>query len=248
MINYKKILISLFCCFGLLPKVIGQEYYDTICWAWVRNPQFMAVTGNDFAESNELNLFFNQKNVLYYEQAYPFARTPELLKIHEIRCASTIKIDTIIHALEMRFPDSFSNFQKIEIPEENLMTYDPIDYMWVAHNDWLWHLKTIKADSAWDITQGDTAIKTAILDVYLDLNHPDLASEVFPPFDPYTGKPFPLTCPSDHGTTVASFVSAETTKPGEISHGQLSSVGFKTKMIAYYSICDRGTFFEKSIT
>lgn len=76
----KKILIGLFFCFGLPSWIIGQEDYDTICWVWVNNPHFMAVTGDRFVANAALDLFLNQKGVLYYEQAYPFAKTPELLK------------------------------------------------------------------------------------------------------------------------------------------------------------------------
>ncbi len=94
--KYKTILIGLFFCFGLPSWIIGQEYYDTICWVWVNNPRFMAVTGDRFVANDALDLFLNQKGVLYYEQAYPFAKTPELLKIHEIKCSSSEKIDTII--------------------------------------------------------------------------------------------------------------------------------------------------------
>lgn len=81
----------------------------------------------------------------YYGKAYPFAKTQELLKIHEIRCETGKDISTLINSLQEKFSNVFDNFLRIEIPDEDVMVYDPVDWMWYAHsNDWLWHLKKIK--------------------------------------------------------------------------------------------------------
>ena len=45
----------------------------------------------------------------------------------------------------------------------------------------------IKADSAWGITKGDSSIKVAVLDVGVELTHPDLAGNLLPGFDATTG-------------------------------------------------------------
>ena len=242
--RYKSLLLLF--CLGIILQINGQEYYDTICWVWVNNPQYYAVKGDRFSDKSELNALLLQNHVSYYEQAYPFAKTLELLKIHEIRCATGTSIDNVISALTNRFGDVYYNFSMIEIIDDYPMDYDPVDYFWTAHaNDWLWHLKKIKADLAWGITQGDTTIKTAVLDGSIDYNHPDLASEIYPHFDLYDSVAYNPTY--FHGTAVASFVSGETTKLGEISNGHLASVGFDTKMISYYSLCDINTFLQKAL-
>ena len=231
-------------CFNV---ALGQEYYDTICWVWVNDPSYYAVDGDQFSSNKELNSLFAQKGVVYYEQAYPFAKTHELHKIHEIRCSYGYDINEVIYALVKNFGTSvFDNYHRIEIANyEEIAEYDPVDYMWTFNNgDWLWHLKKIKADSAWNITQGDTAVKTAVIDLAIDITHPDLISEISPSYDPYTGNQ--LSTYGNHGTAVASFVSAETTCQGEIAQGQLASVGFKTKMIAYES-CGRELFLQKAL-
>lgn len=225
---------------GLLLRANGQIYYDTICWVWVNDPNYYAIEGERFSDKSELNTLFIQNNVCYYEQAYPFAKTLELLKIHEIRCASGTHIDNVISSLTNRFGNVFYNFSKIELPDDYPMDYDPVDWLWSGNpsHNLLWHLKKIKADLAWDITQGDTTVKIAVLDYFIDERHPDLVTEIVPSNYPYPDPPdtiIPLNYPRSmsHGTAVASFASAETTKIGETPNGQLASVGFDTKIIPY---------------
>ena len=253
--KYRFYLVVLF-CFIMFSQVKGQEYYDTICWVWVNDPQYYAIEGDRFSDISDLNSLFIQKNVSYYEQAYPYAKTPDLLKIHEIRCATGANIDTVINCLENRFDNTFYNFSKIEITNEYFMDYDPVDQMWVDHaNTWLWHLKKIQADLAWNITQGDTAVKTAVLDFVIDEEHPDLITEIRPSNYPYQQPPncdtlillMNASIYSNHGTSVASFVSAETTKQGEVPNGDLASVGFDTKIIPYRISTSRNDFLQKAL-
>jgi len=117
--------------------------------------------------------------------------------------------------------------------EELIELYDPSDYMWyvIGQNGvpWLWHLKNIQADLAWDITKGDPSVKIAILDTWFDINHPDLYNQLFYHYDPYDNQPFYSDqSQNNHGTTVASFAAAETD-----GGGQLASIGFNCKIIPY---------------
>lgn len=240
------LIIALLLCLGTFGEIMAQDYYDTVCWVRVNDPQYYATAGIMLSNKAELNSLFAQNGVQYYGKAYPFAKTQELLKIHEIRCETGKDISTLINSLQEKFSNVFDNFLRIEIPDEDVMVYAPVDWMWYAHsNDWLWHLKKIQADSAWDITIGDTSVKTAVIDYAIDVNHPDLSSEIYPPYDPYTENPLPTN--HNHGSAVASFVSAETTKQGEVPLGQLASVGFETKLIAYQSPNSRTGFLQKAL-
>ena len=85
------------------------------------------------------------------------------------------------------------------------------------------------ADSAWNITKGDTSVKIAIMDTWFDINHPDLANQLVCTYDPYDLQPFYTDgTKSGHGTAVASFAAAETD-----GGGQLASVGFRCRIIPY---------------
>ncbi len=240
-ISYLLFLLALF-----LQQANAQIYHDTICWVWVNDAEFAASQGTDFSSKSELNTLFTQDQVVYYEQALPFAKTPELLKIHEIRCNSSGDIDNVINDLNSSFSGKFDRFSKFEVMD-SVYVYDPIDYMWVAHaDDWLWHLKRIQADDAWDITLGDPNISTAIIDANFDVTHPDLANEISPHYDPYSNYQYSCNTTHWHGTTVASFVSAETTEQGGSPQGQLASVGFNTKIVAYMW-SDRQTTLAKAL-
>lgn len=211
----------------------------------MNDPQYYATDGVMLSKNAELDSLFAPNGVLYYEMAYPFSKTPELLKIHEIRCEKGKDISKLIHSLNENFNVVFDNFMRIEMPDEDVMVYDPVDWMWYAHsNDWLWHLKRIQADLAWDITTGDTSVKTAVIDRAIDVNHPDRCSEIYPPYDPFTEDNLPAN--HNHGSAVASFVSAETAKQGEVPLGSLASVGFDTKLIAYET-ASRQVFLQNAL-
>jgi subtilisin family serine protease len=243
--------ISVFLLIFLCQIAQAQIYYDTICWVWVNDKEFIAEEGLNFSSRDELNSLLSQNQVEFYEKALPFAKNPELLKIHEIRCNKNGNIDSLINNLSSSFPSQFDRFSKFEIID-SIYVYDPIDYMWVAHaDDWLWYLKKIQADYAWDITKGNPNIKTAVIDTDFDVIHPDLAAKIDPHYDPYSGYEYSCINSNNewykHGTTVASFVAAETTEQGGSAQGQLASVGFNTKMIAYKSEHTTQEFLQKAL-
>lgn len=113
------------------------------------------------------------------------------------------------------------------------MVYQPSDYMWNCYNqqgiNYLWHLRKIKADQAWDITHGDSNVKIAIIDTWFDINHPDLVNQMYCNYDPYDNTMFSSNpIQEHHGTTVASFAAAQTD-----GGGQLAGIGFNCKIIPY---------------
>lgn len=108
----------------------AQIYHDTICWVWVNDNEFAAKQGADFSLKSDLNALLAQNQVIYYEQALPFAKNPELLKIHELRCNSSSSIDNVINHLSSSFPSKFDRFSKFEALDTTRYVYDPNDGMW----------------------------------------------------------------------------------------------------------------------
>lgn len=239
------IFLTSFFVFVFIQRTFPQtkNSYDTIAWVWVNDEEFFAKEGMLFSNQNELNNALTANNVIHYEKAFPFASNSELHKVHEIRLESNGDITSVYNSLTSQFPEKFDRLIIFAELDTSMHVYDPIDYMWtltlLEPDRWLWHLKKIQADLAWDITRGNPNIRTAVIDTKFDITHPDLVSKISPNYDPYTLKEH--TCISSelnwdkHGTAVASFVAAQTTEQGNITEGQLASIGFNTRMVAYHT-------------
>lgn len=210
---------------------------------WVMSSSPSTEQGVDeFTNNSQVNGLLASYNVSRYEKALPFAKTPALQKVYEVEC--DCNIDSLMNNLQSRFSNLYSGFKRLDY--EKIALYDPIDWMWYVHaDDWLWHLKKIQADLAWDITTGDPNVKTAIIDTDFDIGHPELTGEIHPLFDPYDSIPFGCNPSHGHGTAVASYVSGETAEVGGTSNGQLASVGFNTKMIGYRAW--NGNYLQKAL-
>lgn len=228
----------------------AQEYLEDICWVKVQNPEYFSTPEtSEFTLNSNFNDFLSSFDVEGYERAYRYTENPELQKIYEIRC-NGCEINSLISALQGEYSEDFTNFSLHEVVN-NRTLYDPVDYMWSLfndtdpNNDWLWYLKDIEADKAWDITKGDPNVKVAVLDYDLDITHPDLASKLAVPYDPYTGVPWDCTTWHAHGTEVASVIAGETAEQGTTSQGQLAAVGFNTKIYYYESPNTRQAFLQR---
>ena len=159
------------------------------------------------------------------KQVFPWSKNDTLLRLFEVKISNT-QANVLLEYPEI--DDIYFLTEDVEYH-----TYNPSVYMWYYYypdsTSWLWHLKKIMADYAWDITQGDSSVKIAILDTWFDINHPDLQNQMYCNFDPYDNMPFySAGNKNNHGTTVASFAAAQTD-----GGDGLASVGFNCKIIPY---------------
>jgi thermitase len=97
-----------------------------------------------------------------------------------------------------------------------------------------WGMTKIQAPEAWDITQGSTEVKIAILDTGIDQNHEDLAAKIV------ANKNFTLSRTVDdkygHGTHVAGIAAAIT------NNGKgVAGVGFNSSLMNIKVLGDTGT-------
>lgn len=178
-------------------------------------------------DNNKLNQIFKKHSVFSYEQAYPFAKNPELLKIYKVELNG--KDDDFRKDIENNARDLITDIERIPIPKA---TYEPTDYMWYLPtqqdpNGWLWHLKHIQAAQAWDITKSNSNIKIADVDTDFDILHPDLSAKISPNYDPMSLVVHSARG-SSHGTATSSFAAAQTD-----GGGQLAAIGFNSNMLAY---------------
>ncbi|WP_328203974.1 S8 family peptidase [Brevibacillus nitrificans] len=69
--------------------------------------------------------------------------------------------------------------------------------------------QTIQAPSAWDVTQGSAAVKIAVVDTGVQLDHPELQSKIIQGYDYVNNDANPMDG-NGHGTHVAGIASAVT--------------------------------------
>ncbi|MGA9364658.1 MAG: S8 family serine peptidase [Bacteroidota bacterium] len=109
-----------------------------------------------------------------------------------------------------------------------------------------WHLKQTKADSAWEVTKGDSSIIIGIIDTGVQWDHPDLKQNIWHNPHPGQNPNFPADSIGwdfggldgtpdnnpdedrpDHGTAIAGIASAVTNNAIGVA-----GVGFKCKVMA----------------
>ncbi len=109
--------------------------------------------------------------------------------------------------------------------------YSPNDTYFKSTSAYNWYLGVIQAARAWDIQKGDSAIKIAIVDNAVDVNHPDLKNKIVGEVDLANGDTDPSppkqTIDWSHGTHTSGLAGAETDNGIGIA-----SIGFKVSLLA----------------
>lgn len=208
-------------------QCVDCEFKDGEIWVLIDQDKVIVTGGMlDIRDKNIIDLF-KEYSAENFRQVFPYSKKEYLQRVYKIKF--TGETDDFVKKLEIINKGQFEKI--IKRPKEIKITlYDPSDWMWYAHSeDWLWHLSSIQADLAWDITKGDTSIKIGLIDTWFDVNHPDLEQKISPHYDPYDLTWYSTNCSiNNHGTTVASFAAAHTD-----GGGQLPGIGFNCMMICY---------------
>lgn len=210
----------------------AQENYETGKILIIVNDDKIIPEKGSKSSNVEFENILQEFNINSIRQVMPFARTLELTRLYELNTSKNI--DSMIVRLQ-QLNVSQNLFYSIEKCFKPQPLYDPSDYMWWLtlnsnpNNDsWLWYLKKIEADKAWNITKGDPNIKVAVIDDGIDPLHPDLVGKINPPYNFHTGTPF---SPQSHGTSVGTILAAETVNQGQTPNGQMASIGYNTKIM-----------------
>ncbi|MBI5698957.1 S8 family serine peptidase [Candidatus Saganbacteria bacterium] len=182
---------------------------------------------------------------------------PDLSLLYRITYASTRDAKAVAGA--------FSADPNVEFAEPNYYVYasaTPDDPFYATQQ---WHLDNIKAPAAWDLNQGSTGVVIGIVDSGIDLDHPDLAANLWTNsdeipnngvdddsngyIDDYYGWDFvsndktPEPVPGggdndgvNHGTHVAGIASAVTNNGVGVA-----GVGWKCKVMAVKILSSSGS-------
>lgn len=93
----------------------------------VESPAYKAVSGSTFTDNAVFDSVLLSHSVTYYEQALPFAKNPELLKLHEVRATSNL--DSLISYINTHYSEDITNPGKFEVSADTAL-YDPADWQW----------------------------------------------------------------------------------------------------------------------
>lgn len=237
----KKRILCLLLVGILMNSKLYSQYKTDELWISLDNLQ-LSQQSNGLYTSNipALNTAMTRYQTKALQQVFPYSKVDRLKKLYKLKFTGE---SNGFESELKRIPEVK---EVIKRPVENQVTlYDPSDYMWHVPNvndpnGWLWHLKRIQAGKAWDITKGSSSIIVACLDTWFDIAHPDLANKINPHYDPYDNTNFTSDAlQQNHGTTVASFIAGETD-----GGGQLASIGFNCRMIAYQAWA--GSYIERA--
>ncbi len=217
------------------------DYKSDEIWISIENDQnFQKMNGLITTNDLKLDSIFSKHGIQKLEQVFPYSKLERLKKLYKVKF--TGKRDDFITELQKNKTVK----RIIKRPVENdVAVYEPSDYMWYLPtqqdpNGWLWHLKRIQAAQAWDITKGNPNVIVASIDTWFDVNHPDLTNKISPKYDPYSNTAYSSDCHLvNHGTTVVSFIAAETD-----GGGQLASIGFRCMLICYQAWA--GSYIERA--
>lgn len=158
-----------------------------------------------------------------------YHRTHELKpSVYKDELLRTFRIKTNNKSLAQELRKYQNDVEEVYTPTKESLLLTPNDYdqPWTNSRSTDWALDMIKAKNAWNITQGSSSIKIAIVDSGFDINHEDLTNKIVSVSGtPYTGTNCVLVF---HGTSVAGHAAAETNN----GIGK-SSIGYNCSLMLY---------------
>jgi len=146
-------------------------------------------------------------------------------KIFPAEDYTIIYYDTVVYRLQIKVPveerESIKKTLKSNFNEFDLLIWDeslfnsslrPNDPS-VQDPKQSWYLETIKAYSAWNVTQGDSGVVIAVIDNYFDLDHIEIKDKVYKPWNavkkqPVVDVPSAMNDGYYHGSHVAGTATA----------------------------------------
>jgi len=156
---------------------------------------------------------------------------PKLLRTLLLEIEDYSQVDQVINNLRQQ--EVLEYAEKVPLDKIVYVPNDSLYNMYNGPQNWNWHLEQIMAEQAWNVTHGSAAIKVAIVDNAVWVDHPDLADKIIAQRDVYyssgSANPPSTGDPSEwsHGTHVAGLA-------GAMSNNTLgvASIGFDVSLIA----------------
>ncbi len=209
--------LKLCCCLFLLHLIINhQGFSQSKVWVTIQNVDHVPYQSTNrqlISNDSVFNVYINSLNIFSCTQALPSSRNKMLQKVYELTSSSS----------QNELEQTLTNYVRAVSGVYPAPIYDtlhtPNDYTLVAGiNNYA--LNLINAQTAWDITLGDSNVVIAITDQSYSPNHSELVGK-YAYINAGTSTP-------THGTAVAILAAGNTN-----NNNGLSSIGYKCKLGLY---------------
>ncbi len=209
-------------------QTFEEEYFDGEIWMRVTEDYFnsLSISNPENMDAAEFDLLTERNKTVYdiqrIRQSFHLLKEGDSRRVFRIYFKNHNQIGAFISELE--------NLPEVEYAERVPLlktTYTPNDLAPAFSQNSQWHLNTINAEGAWDITKGNPNIVIGIVDDAVEMNHPDLSPNSAGGFDVSTtgSSPEPPSGQYSHGTHVAGIAGAATD-----NNTGVASIGFNTKI------------------
>lgn len=252
----RKLILTFAVLLVCIPALFSQTIYDNaqdgkLFFKIKDNVRvLMPAKNNDisFADVGFLSDILDAYQITSLEKAFDLkCGSSKLDRIYLMQFANYEQVDNIIRDLES-IENIIEYAEKVPLPKP---FYSPNDSFYTSTEwgyNWNWYLDVINAEDAWDISNGDSNIKVAVVDNAIWADHPDLTNKVVAQYNAVTGTEGnsspPTSVPQDnsetayewsHGTHCAGLVGAETD-----NNLGIASIGYNVSLMTARSSQNNG--------
>lgn len=208
------VVAGLVCCFS--SSLNAQEQETALVWARIpaiEQLKLIKTEGKLTSVNPAVQQLITDYTILSIEQAVPASRQSVLQEVYELSCQCN---EHDLLAAVARIPNVFEG---PELGPKYTPLYEPNDYSLVYTTDYA--LDLINAQSAWDVTTGDSSVIIGVSDQNYYIEHEELIGKIHH-YDTTN------TSPQTHGTAVAITAAGNT----DNITGK-SSIGFNSELALY---------------
>jgi hypothetical protein len=209
--------LKLCCCLFLFHLIINhQGFSQSKVWVTIQNVDHVPYQSTNrqlISNDSVFNVYINSLNIFSCTQALPSSRNKMLQKVYELTSSSSQNeleqtLTNYVHAVSGIYPAPI--YDTLHTPNDYTLVPGINNYA----------LNLINAQTAWDITLGDSNVVIAITDQSYSPNHSELLGK-YAYINAGTSTP-------THGNAVAILAAGNTN-----NNNGLSSIGYNCKLALY---------------
>lgn len=164
----------------LLPFFGFSQDYESEVIIFKVKPQYKSVLSSDEINSEDFRNLFSGVDV-HLKQMFPHSKAPVATKrsgLKLVDITTIYRLEFQNHENIFKWIDKLKSLELIDYAEPNYFSY-PV----LTPNDpdlaLQYHLTNINAYGAWDIQQGSSSVRIAVVDAGTDIDHPDLVANSY---------------------------------------------------------------------